>query len=502
MAELLNRSSSAVLWGTAGSGLRIAIQMVAQITLARLLGPDQYGVFAMAVVVLSLGTFFADFGIAYGLIQKSAVSAGDIKFVVTWQVILGISVTTAILLLSDVWSALLAEPRLNPVLQVLAVSCFLNAITAPSINLLKRNLDFRTIQIAQLASYFMGYVLVGIPFALTGHQVWALVYAWLTQIVVNLAIVYWRTRHPVGLVLRHGDSGQMARYGFVVLVTNCVNWVIANVDRIIVARLFASSGVGVYATSYNLINTPAVTLLGVLQPALLSTAAKVQDDRQRLRRAFVTVAGVAALLVAPLFTAISVMADALVLTLYGPAWADAAGPLRALSLAMPFYILIGSATPILWTTGRSRTEFNVQLPLVVLWAGMVWLAAQHSVEAVAWSVLLLFVIRATVLMAAAMRAVEVSWLEMLHVIRGGIATSTVVAAAVFSTDYLVQQSTTLVAARLCGDVVAAALGVIVALVLARPWITPEVSTLVNSLLSRMPPPIVRAQYRFLGRVLK
>ena len=41
-------------------------------------------------------------------------------------------------------------------------------------------------------------VLVGIPFALTGHEVWALVYAWLTQIVVNLAIVYSRSRHRVG----------------------------------------------------------------------------------------------------------------------------------------------------------------------------------------------------------------------------------------------------------------------------------------------------------------
>ena len=138
----------------------------------------------------------------------------------------------------------------------------------------------------------------------------------------------------------------MARYGFVVLVTNCVNWVIANIDRILVARLFSSSGVGVYATSYNLINTPTVTLLGVLQPALLSTAAKVQGDRQRLRRAFVTVAGAAALLVTPVFAAISLMAAPVVLTRYGRAWEGAAGPLRALSLAMPFpYILIGTATP-------------------------------------------------------------------------------------------------------------------------------------------------------------
>ena len=44
-----------MLWGTAGSALRIVVQIGAQIILARLLGPDQYGVFAMAVVVLSLG---------------------------------------------------------------------------------------------------------------------------------------------------------------------------------------------------------------------------------------------------------------------------------------------------------------------------------------------------------------------------------------------------------------------------------------------------------------
>ena len=58
-------------------------------------------------------------------------------------------------------------------------------------------------------------------------------------------------------------------------------------------------------------------------------------------------------------------------------------------------------------------------------------------------------------MIAATRAVELTALDMLHVIRGGIATSTIVAAVVFAMDYLVQQLTPLVAVRLLTDVVAA-----------------------------------------------
>src|SRR2546427_8316734 len=83
-ADLSQRSISAALWGASGSAAQLALQLGIQVILARLLGPEQYGLFAMAAVVILLSTFFT-ISLAYGLIQKRTVTDEDVRFVNFWQ---------------------------------------------------------------------------------------------------------------------------------------------------------------------------------------------------------------------------------------------------------------------------------------------------------------------------------------------------------------------------------------------------------------------------------
>ena len=61
-AGLAGQAARAVGWGAAGSVAKLVLQFGTQIMLARILGPEQYGLFAMGVLVVSLATFLADFG--------------------------------------------------------------------------------------------------------------------------------------------------------------------------------------------------------------------------------------------------------------------------------------------------------------------------------------------------------------------------------------------------------------------------------------------------------
>ncbi|MFX6409630.1 oligosaccharide flippase family protein, partial [Acinetobacter baumannii] len=78
-----------MFWGGGGTLLRIVMQFGAQVVLARILGPEQYGLFAIGAIVVGFSSFFSDIGLAYGLIQKKEIAAKDIRFVFTWQIILG-----------------------------------------------------------------------------------------------------------------------------------------------------------------------------------------------------------------------------------------------------------------------------------------------------------------------------------------------------------------------------------------------------------------------------
>ena len=414
------RSISAVFWGAGGAALRMLLQIGAQITLARLLGPDQYGVFAIGATVIGFSAFFSDVGLAYGLIQKAQLDELDVRFVVTWQIVLGLLVAGVVWLAAVPIAGFFGEPRSASVLRALSALCLLNALAAPALNLLKRKIDFKRINIFALVSYAVGYLLVGVPMALAGAAVWALVAAWLLQALVNLALLYNASRHALKPLFWYPQARGQSRYGATVFFTNLINWLINNVDRIVVGRVFGSHEIGLYATAYNLLYTPAAAALGVVQPVFFSASSRLQDAAGRIASGYRALLGGVMLVALPLFTLVAVATEAFIGMLYGPQWAGAAALCRPIALAMPFFLVWGFTTPLLWTGGKPGREFLVQLPLALAWCGACLLAARYSVEAVAWSVLALAALRCLLIMVAAARVVHMPWVGLWAALRGGL----------------------------------------------------------------------------------
>src|SRR5882762_4235577 len=196
-ASLSQRSISAVFWGASGSAVQLALQFGVQVVLARLLGPEQYGLFAMVLVVISLSGYFLT-SVGFGLIQKRTVTDEDVRFVNFWQLSVGAAVATAVFLLADPAAGFFSEPRVAPLIRAMSIVCLLQAAAAPSANLLTRDLDFKSIYLAGIASYAVGYGLVGIPLAISGYGVNALVMAFITQTLVSLALLYVCKPHVLG----------------------------------------------------------------------------------------------------------------------------------------------------------------------------------------------------------------------------------------------------------------------------------------------------------------
>jgi len=474
------------MWGSGGAFLRLFMQMAAQIVLARLLGPEQYGLFAMSVVVMSFSAFFSDIGMAYGLIQRKSLDDTHIRFVFAWQVVLGVLVAGLLVLMSGPLAAFFREPRLEVIILALAPLSLLQAAGAVSLNLLKRELNFKALQIAQTVAYFFGYVCLGIPLAFAGAGVWSLVAAWGVQSLLSLLLMYRAVCHPLVPLFRHPDAFSIGHFGGTVLLTNLTNWLIGNIDRAVVARTLSSASIGLYANAYNLVNTPSSTILGFMQPVLYSACAKVQDDPQRIRKAYLMLMAGIALVVMPVFVSMSAVSNTLVLALYGRHWAPAGEVLRPIALAMPIALLWGITTPVLWNTGRATLEFKMQLPLAGLWLiGALW-AVQHSLAMMAWTVLGLFLLRTLLFTVLATRQIGVSLGECARVLRGGVVLSLLTALAAWGVDHLLADGSLGMQARLAIIVVTSGLTVTLVLRSLPDLITPDLSTLLANGIRRLP----------------
>lgn len=422
---------AAVKWSAVSTVARFALQLVAQVVLARTLGPDIFGVFAIGMVVLTFATFFSGFGFSWSLLQRETLGDEDIRFAWTWQLMVGALTMLAVYFLAPVLASYFREPRAQAVVEWLSIACLLTAAAAPSSYLLQRDLNFKAVGLVQVGSYAAGYVAVGVPMALLGWGTASLVAAWLVQSGVLLVASYALRPHAVRPLFWYSDAATAVGTGRAVFATNIVNWLLNNLDRVLIGRLLNAQALGLYNVAYNLATMPNTLLLGALQPAFLAAGARLQDDLQRLGRAYLQMLATIFVLGLPAFVFLALISADLVRLLYGPQWSEAAWVLGILFLSMPAYVLWGLSTPVLWNTGRKHYEFALQLPLVGLGALGFYLYAGQGIHAAAGVAAGLLVLRAVVVGTAAFRAVQLPWTALLpHAARGLLLSALCAAAAV------------------------------------------------------------------------
>ncbi len=418
--DLQKESITAFLWGIGGAFARIVLTLGTQIVLARLLGPAEYGLFALGVVVVMLSSYFSDVGLAYGLIQKPTVSPNDIRFVWTWQWILGLAVAGALFAGAGELARFFAKPDSETMFRWLAIVTLINALTAPSTNLLKKNLNYKALQLAQLCSYFLGYVCIGIPLAYHDYGSSALVASWLVQSTTSFAILYAYVRHPVLLKFWTAGGGKMLSYGATVFATNLINWVLTTADKALIGRLFPTHTVGLYTTAFNLVNSPTAAIYGNLQSVVFSASARLQDNSTALKGVYLRLLAAIFVVVFPLFAIVGINAQLVIAGIYGPQWAEAVPFLRIFALVMPFLLVLGISTPVLWNSGHTKLELWLQLPMVLVWIAVLYGVSSAPAQTVAFAVACLFVARCSVMALAAAYVVQLPARSLLRAIRGGL----------------------------------------------------------------------------------
>ena len=401
---LAARAQRAIKWSATTTAARFVLQLGAQVALARLLGPGPYGIYGIGIAVLTFATFLAGTGFSYSLMLRENVTDADIRLAFTWQLAAGAACALAIALGAAEVAEFFDEPGLTSVLRWLAVACILTAASGTAVCLLQRDLDFQGLGLIQLAAYGAGYLACGLPLALAGWGAQALAMACVVQAAVTLVLAWWRRPHPLKPLLRHADGGHALETGGTVFLTNLVNWLLANLDRLTIGRILNTHSVGLYTQAWNFAQIPVTLLIGAIQPTFLASGAKLAGNPGQLAQAWRLVLACVMGLVPAVAVTLALLAPDLVRLLWGPAWAEAGWILALMFLCLPAWAGWGLSTPVLWNTGRASMEARLQLPLLALAVPLWWLAAPHGLRWMAIVSALVIHARAATTILAGLRA--------------------------------------------------------------------------------------------------
>ena len=353
---LTQRTVTAGQWRLASSVVQGALQFGVGVLLARLLRPEDFGVMALAYVVVGFASIVSDLGLGPALVQRQPLTSRHVRVVATTSVLLGIGIAGLLFLIAPLAAPLLRHSSVPAVLRALALSFVVGGVGATARALLQRALDFRRLFLIDSVSYIVGYALVAVTMALMGFGVWSLVAGALMQSFLASALAVAMVRHSVLPLLSGVELRQLFGFGIGASLNRLAYFVARNGDNLIIGRWLGTQALGLYARAYTLMALPLSYVENILWHVLFPALAEIRDDTERLGKAYLMAVQLAALVAGPVMSGIVIAAPHLILGVYGKDWAGAILPLQILCAVGLLRAVFPVAGAVTHATGRVYAE--------------------------------------------------------------------------------------------------------------------------------------------------
>lgn len=430
---MADRSLRGIKWNYVGVLGRIVAQLLAQIALARMVGPDAFGIFSASMLTVGIAALCLEMGLGSAIVQAKNIDDSQIRHAFTCVVLSGAAGSIILFLAAGMIANFFETAPLKIVLQVMAPTLLVGSFCIVSQALLQRNFEFKTLQAARLSAYIISHVVIGNVLAWIGAGVWSLVAAWYLQIIVSSAIFFWKMPHPVAPIFFRAEKS-IRHFGTRIVFTNIINWVSENLDKVIIGKGLGSNSLGLYSVPYNLVRAPANHLVMSLQTVLLPASAYAQNNVRSLQLAYLSVVAAVTLVAFPTFIAAATISETLIEALFGHHWAGAAALTIPLALAMPAHSLMALAGPMLAGKGEPGIELKVQFWTALLFIAALLVTARQSVEAVAWTVFSVYLIRSVWITIAALKIFKIPFIDLFRALQGACLLTLALVPALFVLD--------------------------------------------------------------------
>jgi O-antigen/teichoic acid export membrane protein len=372
--SLKSKSAKGFAWDFGGSLLQQGSTFIVSIFLARILGPKDFGLVGMAMVFITTSQVFIDVGFASGLIQRQDNTKLTYSSVFYMNLFLGFLLTLIFYLSAPFIGAFYKNPQITSLVRWLSLIFVFNSLDIVQVTILKKSLNFKTLNLRTFIANVIGGIL-GIIAAYLGFGVYSLVIKSLFTACLGTSLLWktsqWRPDFKFSIVEIKKLSGFSA---FVFFDRTLVRFV-QQLDVLMVGKVFNSNMLGYYtrATSLrDLVTTYSSTsLTNVFYPVLSS----LQNNDREYSNIYFKVVSVITFISYALTGLMCILGRDIIILLFGLKWEPSVPIFQII-------ILMACNTPLnsmminaFYSKGKSKANFWVGVlnktirlfPLIVMY---------------------------------------------------------------------------------------------------------------------------------------
>jgi O-antigen/teichoic acid export membrane protein len=360
--ETLGRQlSRGLAWSSVNSLILRLGTFAVGIVLARILAPEQFGVFAVALTVQAVLMTLADLGMSADLIRSSEPER-IAPTVATLALASGAVLAITMALSGQGLADLLGSPDAGPVISVMAFSLLLAGAGVVPYASLQRRFAQKTLFGIAATDFVVGTALT-LVLILAGWGVMGLACARLVSQSVTLVLQF----TLAGEKVRYGFDRTLApavlSYGIPVALANMLSWALLNVDNVAISRLSGPVALGFYFLAFNVSNWPMSALGQVVRSVSIPTFSRLATSRPD--RNFAVLVGPVWAVTLLAGVLLSVLAHPVIELIYGTRWLPAASILAWLGIFGSLRTLFDLSASYLLVRGASKPTLLVQVAWVV-----------------------------------------------------------------------------------------------------------------------------------------
>lgn len=369
-------------WSAVDQFFRLGFQFLVGVILARLLTPSDFGVYALLAIFVGLASTLANAGLTDALIQRDVTTHQEESSLFIFTISLAFLIAV-IMCISAHWIAsFYEEPILVDITYMMAICVFIGSLGSVQVALFSKQLDFKTTAIIGAIAAAVSS-LAALLAAFNGWGVWSLVAQTFVATVVSTLLIWlkhpWRPKFIFDLKLIQ----PYLKFGGYLLISRLINVVSINLYTIVIGKLHTAQEVGIFNRASNFQNLLVNSMSGIVAKVAFPVFALAASDHQKLERGLNKALLGTVFLSVPISISLVILAEPIVLILFGNQWVDSIPILQILgfeALIWPLHLL---NVNLLMSVGRGDLMFRGVLVKFFFTFMMLLLASPYGIVVMA-----------------------------------------------------------------------------------------------------------------------
>ncbi|WP_197523501.1 lipopolysaccharide biosynthesis protein [Actinokineospora pegani] len=338
--------------------------LVAGIILARILSPADYGVFAVALVAVTLLQAFNELGVSLAVVRWQRDVREFAPTAMTIAVATSLAMYALVFFAAPAFCDLMNSPGAVPVVRVLCLAVVFDGVAVVPAAILNREFLQRTRFLCDAAA-FVVVTSTTLGLALSGAGPMSFAIGQIAGNAVSVACYLALCPVRVRPGWDRAVAGELIRFGLPLAAASLLVLSVTNVDKMVVGPVVGEVALGLYVMAFNQSSLPLQVFSEAARRVSLAGFAKLVDDRRALEQALAR--GVALLVAAsvPVCAMLACYAAPMLHVVYGAQWVPAAVALQVLAVLGLLRILLFIGYDLLVALDGNRVLIGLQ----ALWLG-------------------------------------------------------------------------------------------------------------------------------------